>query len=347
MASNALTQSVFLQACRRQKTPYVPVWLMRQAGRYQKFYRAIRRRVSFIDLCKNSDLAAEVTVRAQRSIGADAAIIFSDILLILEPLGFKLRYEKTEGPLVTHRLKPEVVIARLKEFRDVRALGFVCDAIRRTKEQLAVNVPLIGFSGAPFTLASYMIEGGRSKSFEKTRMLMKKDAGLWNGLMRNLSRAVVKYLEAQIDAGADAVQIFDSWAGCLSREEYCRYVLPHMKRLIRWLGKRVPVIHFGTGTGPFLKDFASSGADVIGIDHNVSLGKAWRTIGHRRAVQGNLDPRILFQSPRSIRESVKKILAEAGDRPGFIFNLGHGVLPKTPEAHARLVVDLVHELSSK
>jgi uroporphyrinogen decarboxylase len=176
---------------------------------------------------------------------------------------------------------------------------------------------------------------------------MKEDSGLWNDLMGKLSRAVVKYLSAQINAGADAVQIFDSWAGCLNRQEYCCHVLPHMKGLFRQLGKRVPTIHFGTGTGPFLKDFASSGAEVVGIDHNVTLGKAWKTIGYRRAIQGNMDPKMLFKSPRTIRAGVRKILAEAGSRPGFIFNLGHGVLPKTPESHVRLVVDLVHELSSR
>ncbi len=338
--------SLFLKACRLEKTPYTPVWLMRQAGRYQKFYRKIRDKVSFIELCRNKELCAEVTVRACEQIGADAAIIFSDILLIVEPFGFGLDYLKGDGPVISgaqgQALKPD----ELPEI-DPDSLSFVYDAIRLTRSCLNPQTPLIGFSGAPFTLASYIIEGGGSKVFARTKKLMHSDSGNWHALMEKLSRGITAYLNRQIEAGADAIQIFDSWAGCLGPEEYERFVLPHSREIIRNLKKGTPVIHFGTGTGTFLKEFAQAGGDVIGVDFRSRISEAWEVIGRDKAVQGNLDPAVLFAEIPVIQEHARRILDSVKNRPGHIFNLGHGILPATPEDHVKALIDYVHEYSAQ
>ncbi|MBI2167091.1 MAG: uroporphyrinogen decarboxylase [Candidatus Omnitrophica bacterium] len=339
--------SLFLKACRREKTPFTPVWLMRQAGRYMKEYQRIRNRVPFAELCRNKELAAEVAVTACEKLGVDAAIIFSDLLLIVEPLGVKLEYLRDEGPVITGAVTSAKEIDRLPEIEPRESLGFVFDVVKTTRSSLDSKIPLIGFSGAPFTLASYLIEGGASKAFLKTKALMFSDPGAWRSLMEKISRALVKYLNGQIEAGADALQIFDSWVGCLSPENYRRFVLPHTRSVISGIKKGTPVIHFGTGTASFLKEFREAGGDVIGIDWRVELDQAWRTMGEDRGIQGNLDPAVLLGPVETIRERVEEILKQAGGRPGHIFNLGHGVLPTTPVDHVIRLVDSVHELSQQ
>jgi len=339
--------SVFLQACRREKTPFTPVWLMRQAGRYMKNYRNLRKKTSFLELCKNETLAAEITVSAREKLKVDAAIIFSDILLVLEAMGLGLEYLKAGGPRIKNALKGPKNVKALREGNVSDSLSFVFGAIRKSRARLPKDVPLIGFAGAPFTLASYMIEGGSSKNFSKTKKLMVSDEFPWNTLMEKISRVTLEYLNSQIEAGADAVQLFDSWAGVLTASEYEKYVLPYSKKLIHALYQKVPVIHFGTCTGPFLEIFSKAGGDVIGVDHRISLQEAWKRIGPRKAIQGNLDPKILLLSLPEIKKHVKKILKEADGRPGHIFNLGHGVLPETSEKNVVALVEMVHEFSKK
>lgn len=342
-----MKENIFLKACRREATPYTPVWLMRQAGRYMKDYRAIREKVSFIELCKNKDLAAQVTVHAQETLKADAAIIFSDILLIVEPLGLSLDYLKGDGPSIRKSIRSSKDVEALPEIEPAERLSFVLEAIRLTKKSLKPGIPLIGFAGAPFTLASYMIEGGPSKDFLATKKFMKEDSGAWHAFLEKLMRATAKYLNAQAEAGADALQIFDSWVGCLTPDEYEKNVLPHSASLVRSLGSKIPVIHFGTGTGPFLELFAKAGAGVVSIDHRTRLDEAWKKIGHDRAIQGNMDPQILCGPVSEIKKHVQEILNQADSRPGHIFNLGHGILPETPVENVIALVEMVHSLSAK
>jgi uroporphyrinogen decarboxylase len=341
----ARRESVFLKACRREKTPHTPVWLMRQAGRYMKEYRDLRNKVPFMELCKNPDLAAEVTVAASEKIRADAAIIFSDLLLIVEPMGLELEFEGGEGPVISAEIADPSQVGRLCEIEPAESLGFVFEAVRRARSWLPAGLPLIGFAGAPFTLASYILEGGGSKNFIKTKRLMIADPGAWNALMEKITRGVVKYLNGQIEAGADAVQLFDSWIGCLSPADYRQFVLPHTRAVIRGLKPGVPVIHFGTGTSSFLRDFAAAGGDVIGVDFRVELDAAWQEIGPGRGIQGNLDPVVLLGPADVIRGQARRVLDQAAGRPGHIFNLGHGVLPQTPVENVIALVEMVHELS--
>lgn len=340
-------ESIFLKACRREKTKRTPVWLMRQAGRYMKEYRQIRDKVSFAELCRSKELAAEVAITACERIQADAAILFSDILLLIEPLGLGLDYVKEEGPVIEGALTQRADIDRVPEVEPKESLGFVFDAVRLTRSCLDPKIPLIGFSGAPFTLASYMIEGGSSKAFLKTKQLMQSDRGAWDALLGKISRALVKYLNGQIEAGADCLQIFDSWAGCLSADDYREFVLPHSRSVILGIQKGTPVIHFGTGTAPFLKEFREAGGDVIGVDWRLPLDRAWDVIGHDCGIQGNLDPAALFAPRELLRSKVKKILDEAHGRPGHIFNLGHGVLPGTPVDNVTALIEMVHEMSER
>jgi uroporphyrinogen decarboxylase len=344
-ATDSLNDSVFLKACRREKTPYTPVWLMRQAGRYMKDYRAIRDKTPFLDICKNKDLVTEITVTAQEKLNTDAAILFADILLLVEELGLGLKYLKGDGPSISKPVRTPEDVKKIPELDATPGLSYVFDAVRSTRKALKKNIPLIGFAGAPFTLVSYMIEGGGTKDFEKTKKLMYADERVWNALMSKVTRATAAYLEGQVDAGVQAVQIFDSWAGALEPREYEEYVLPHTKSLIASLGKTVPVIHFGTGTGRFLETFAKAGGDVVGVDHRVALGEAWRRVGYDRAIQGNLDPLVLCSSSSNMKSHAKTVLDAAAGRPGHIFNLGHGVLPDTPETLAIELVAYVHEAS--
>ena len=305
-------------------------------------YREVREKTTFLELCKNPALAAEVTVTAVERLGVDAAIIFADILLILEPLGIELEFAKGEGPVIHNPVRKASDVERLSELQDPNELDFVYEAIRQTRSALKPDIPLIGFCGAPFTLASYMTEGSGSKNYVHTKRLMYDDAGAWHAMMSLLSRALVKYLNAQIAAGAQAVQLFDSWVGCLSPDDYREFVLPHTKSVIANVTKGVPVIHFGTGTAALLELMREAGGDVIGLDWRVRLDEGWRRIGHDVAVMGNLDPVVLFAKQEVLREQAKKILEQAGGRAGHIFNLGHGILPETPVENVIALVEMVH-----
>ena len=337
----------FLAACRREKTSYTPVWLMRQAGRYMEDYRKLRAQYGFLELCKRPDLAAEITVTAVERLGVDAAILFADILLILEPMGVDLEYTKGDGPVIHNQVSSRTQVEQLVEFDPQEALPFVYEAARKSCAALNGKVPLIGFAGAPFTLASYLIEGGASRNYLKTKKLIYSNRGAWRPLMERLSSVTAKYLNAQIAAGAEAVQLFDSWAGCLSPEDYERFVLPHTRATIAGVTPGVPVIHFSTGTSGFLRSLRAAGGDVIGVDWRVNLDAAWECLGHDIAIQGNLDPAVLLSSPRDIRRRVEEILRRANGRPGHIFNLGHGVLPETPVENVKAMVEAVHELSAR
>jgi uroporphyrinogen decarboxylase len=334
-------------ACRRQPAPYTPVWLMRQAGRYMPEYRAVRERVSFLELCRSPQLASEVMCMAVERLGVDAAIVFSDLLPILEPMGMDLEFSQGDGPVIHNPLREPRDVDRLIELDNADALSFVADAVRQTRRDLPAHIPLIGFAGAPFTLASYAIEGGASRSYLHTKTLMLRDRGAWNALMGRLTRAVIVYFNAQIAAGANAVQLFDSWAGCLGPDDYRECVLPFMRRLIAGLAPGVPVISFATGNPQLLPLLAEAGAPVIGVDWRVRLDDAWRMIGPDRAVQGNLDPLVLLAGKDEIRRQASAILQQAAGHPGHIFNLGHGVLPQTPVENARALVEMLHELSAR
>lgn len=337
----------FLRACRREKNSYTPVWLMRQAGRYMREYRDVRARYGFLELCKTPERVAEVTLTPVERLNVDAAILFADILLLLEPMGVGLEYAQHEGPIIRRPVRKTGDIDALQDPYPEQSLAYVYDAIRLTRRALAGRVPLIGFCGAPFTLASYLIEGGASRNYVKTKQLYYSDSAAWRALMERLVASLIAYGNAQIAAGIDALQLFDSWVGCVAPDDYRVHVLPYMQRLIAGLDPKVPVIYFGTGTAGLLELMRAAGSHVIGVDWRVSLDRAWQQIGHDTAIQGNLDPVALFAPPAEIRKRVAAILQQAGRRPGHIFNLGHGILPETPVDHVRAMVDAVHELSSQ
>jgi uroporphyrinogen decarboxylase len=334
-----------MRACRRESVPYTPIWLMRQAGRYMREYREVRAKTTFLELCKTPSLAAEVTVTAVERLGVDAAIIFADILLILEPMGVELEFAEGEGPVIHNPVRSSSDIDRLRELEDENELNFVYEAIRQTRRALKPDIPLIGFCGAPFTLASYLIEGGGSKNYIQTKRLMYDDAGAWHAMMSLISRALVKYLNAQSAAGAQAVQLFDSWVGCLSPDDYREFVLPHTRSVIRNVTQGVPVIHFGTGTATLLELMREAGGDVIGLDWRVPLDEGWQRLGPGVAVMGNLDPVALFANQEILRAQTRRILDQADKRSGHIFNLGHGILPETPVENVIALVEMVHEMS--
>src|SRR5438093_13017274 len=319
---------------------------MRQAGRYMPEYRAVRERLGFLELCRSPDAAAEVTVTAAERLRVDAAIIFADILLVLEPMGIGLEFARGDGPVVRRPARTAPDVDRLRDV-DAGALGYVAEAVRRARAALPAGLPLIGFAGAPFTLASYLIEGGGSRTYARTKAFMLGDPDAWRALMERLVRVVAAYLNAQIAAGADAVQLFDSWVGCLSPADYRAHVLPHVRALIGRVTPGTPVIHFGTGTAGLLEAMRAAGGDVIGLDWRVDLDAAWARLGHDVAVQGNLDPAALLAPIPEIRARAAAILDRAASRPGHIFNLGHGILPETPADHVRALVDAVHELSAR
>ncbi len=326
---------MFLEACRGEKTRFTPIWLMRQAGRYMKEYRDVRAKVGFLELCKTPELACKVTVDAVEKLNVDAAIIFADILLILEPLGFNVTFEKGDGPKIDPPIRDEKGLERLRAFEPA-ALSYVYEAVRLARR--ALKVPLIGFAGAPFTVASYAIEGGGSKEHAETKAFLHRDPGAFGELLAILARAINAYLRAQIDAGAQAVQLFDSWAGALSAWDYREHVLPHTQAALA--GLSVPTIHFGTGTAAFLEDFAKAGT-VTGIDFHVPLDEARARLG-AKPVMGNLDPAVLLAGRAAIEKETRRILAANKGRPGHIFNLGHGILKQTPVEDAIFLVELVH-----
>jgi uroporphyrinogen decarboxylase len=336
-----------LRAARRQPTPYTPVWLMRQAGRYLPEYRAIRSRFTFLELCRHSDAAAEITVQPVDRLGVDAAILFADILLIVEPLGVGLEFAAGEGPVIHQPIRSDADVARLKPIDVDEAVPFVFETARKAVRALGGRVPLIGFAGAPFTVASYLVEGGPSRDYLTVKGFMHSEPDAWHRLMELLSDATARYLAGQVAAGAQAVQIFDSWVGALSPADYREYVQPHVRALIRALPAGVPVIHFGTGTAGLLPLMREAGGDVIGVDWRIDLDVAWERVGHDVAVQGNLDPAALLAPIPVLRERVRDVLRRAGGRPGHIFNLGHGVFKDTPVDHVQALVDMVHEESTR
>ncbi|HWY45958.1 MAG TPA: uroporphyrinogen decarboxylase [Bryobacteraceae bacterium] len=335
--------SRFLDACRRRPTDVRPVWFMRQAGRYMKQYREIRARASILEICKRPDLAAQVTLQPVEILDVDAAIIFADLLLPVEPMGLKLKFVAGEGPVIGNPVRTSDDVDSLS-ISNTDELGYVGEAIQLVVRQLAGRVPVIGFVGAPFTLASYMIEGGPSKSFIRTKAMMYRDETLWRRLMGKLVDVLGPFAIAQVTAGARAIQVFDSWVGALGPDDYVRYVAPYSRALIeRIRTASVPVIHFGTGAAGFFRELHAAGGDVMGVDWRVNIDQAWMDISYRSAVQGNLDPAVLFAPLPELKMRVLELLKRTGSRPGHIFNLGHGILPETPVEHVKAVVDIVHE----
>jgi uroporphyrinogen decarboxylase len=335
----------FIDACRRRTTDVRPVWFMRQAGRYLKEYREIRSRHGILEICKRPELAAEVTVQPIQILDVDAAIIFADLLLPVEPMGLKLEFRSGEGPHIDNCItEPEDIDSLSSDHTD--ELGYVGEAIQMVVQELAGKVPVVGFVGAPFTLASYMIEGGPSKTFLKTKKLMFSNEVMWRRLMGKLVDVLGDFASLQITAGARAIQVFDSWVGALSPEDYVQYVQHYSRALIeRIRSMNVPVIHFGTGTAGFLREMHAAGGDVIGVDWRVNIDQAWMDIGHRSAIQGNLDPIALFAPLPELKGKVNDLLKRTGSRAGHIVNLGHGILPETPVDNVKAVVQMVREFS--
>jgi len=310
-------------------------------------YRKIRRKMAFLDLCKSPDLAAEVTLLPVRKLGVDAAIIFGDILLPLEGMGIHLEFAKGEGPLIRNPIREREDIERLRIIEPEEHVPFLLKAIELVRRELDGRVPIIGFAGAPFTLASYLIEGGHSTDYSRTKGLMVGEPSWWHRLMEKLTEVTIRYLRAQVHRGAQALQLFDSWAGCLSPWDYEGHVLPFSRRVIQEVGKQTPLIHFSVGTSGFLHLIKEAGGDVIGIDWRTDLGRAWERLGYDVGIQGNLDPSVLLASREVIEIHVRKILESAGNRPGHIFNLGHGVLPETTVENVAFMVETVHQLSRR
>lgn len=334
--------SDFLRACRREPVDRTPVWLMRQAGRYMPEYRAVRAKVGFLELCKNPALCSEVMCTAVDYLGVDAAIIFSDLLPILEPMGMDLEFAPGDGPVIHNPVRESADVERVIDLENVDALHYVVETVEQTRADLPSSMPLIGFAGAPFTLASYAIEGGGSRTYLHTKTLMQRDEGAWRALMQRLARAVTLYLNAQINAGAQAVQIFDSWVGCLGPQDYRRYVLPYTKQVIEGLDPRAAVIHFAAGNPALLPLAAEAGGDVIGVDWRGSLADGWDAVGPARAVQGNLDPMTLLADVPTVERRAQELLDSVRGRAGHVFNLGHGIVPQTPPATAKALVEFVH-----
>ena len=323
-------EPLLVRACRLEPVERTPIWLMRQAGRYLPEYRAIREKVGFMELCASPRLAAEVMIATVHRLGVDAAIIFSDLLPILVPMGLDLEFTAGEGPVIHNPVRVAADVDRVRELHDVDPVGYVMDVVRATRAGLDEGIPVIGFAGAPFTLAGYCIEGGTSKAWTLTKAFMYGHESAWHDLLARIARAVSRYLVAQIEAGARVVQLFDSWVGCLGPEDYRRYVLPHTRTAIAAAADRAPVIHFATGNPALLPALAEAGGTVIGLDWRVDLDVGWSMVGHGRGIQGNLDPAVLLADRDTIRRRARDILSRAAGRPGHIFNLGHGVLPQTP-----------------
>ena len=339
------SESRLLRACRREATDVTPIWLMRQAGRYMPEYRRLRERHALLEMIKTPELACEVTLQPIAAFDLDAAIIFADILPPLEGMGLQLRFAEGEGPVIDNPVRTVADIQRLRVTPPEEALPFTLDAIRLAREQLAVrNIPLIGFSGAPFTLAAYAIEGGGSRNFTHAKGLMMSNPAAWDALMTKLSEVVGAYLLAQARAGAQALQLFDSWAGQLAPADYRQFALPYTQRAITIARQSgVPIIHFATETSGYLEAMRETGADVISVDWRLDLDAAWRRLGDDVAVQGNLDPVALLAPWDALRQRAQSVLEQAGGRAGHIFNLGHGILPSTPTENVKRLVDFVHQ----
>jgi uroporphyrinogen decarboxylase len=329
----------FLKACRREPVDVTPVWFMRQAGRYMADYRALRQRYSLLDICRSPELAVAVTLQPVDLIEVDAAILFSDLLIPFTPMGLDFDFIKGEGPSIAHPVRCAGDVDRLRPFEPREALSYVFETIRILRRELVTRVPLIGFGGAPFTLAAYAIEGGPSTTYARTKAFMYAQSAAWHRLCERFAEMMVDYLKAQVDAGVQALQLFDSWAGALGRDDYREFAHPHTSRILAEVQKLgVPVVHFGVGTTAILASLADAGGDVIGVDWRLPLDEAWTVIGPDRAIQGNLDPTLLLGPRQRLFAAADDVLRRAGGRPGHIFNLGHGVLPNTS-------LELVQELA--
>jgi len=339
--------SIFVRACKALPVERTPVWFMRQAGRYMPEYRAVRKQHSLLEICKNPTLAAEVTISAAEALGVDAAIIFADLLLPLEVMELPFQFCAGEGPVIERPVRTKQDISHLRTDR-ASELGYVSEGIRLVTKHFGDRLPVIGFCGAPFTLASYMIEGGGSRNYVHTKKMMYNSAADWNELMRKLVSVVAEYAAEQVRAGADVIQIFDSWVGCLSLDDYRRYVLAHVTDLVKRLQRsRAPIIYFGTDTATLLPAMKETGAEVIGLDWRIPLDQGWRSLEFRGAVQGNLDPVLLFAGWTELKSRAQEILRRAGGRPGHIFNLGHGILPETPVENVKNLARFVQEHTEK
>ena len=333
----------FLRACRRETVDVTPVWFMRQAGRYMPEYRAIREKYTLLEICREPELAVQVTLQPIERIELDAAILFSDLLLPLEPMGIPFDFVKGEGPRIEKPIRTTEDVENLRRFEPRDELEHVLTTIRLLTKALEDRVPLIGFAGAPFTLASYAIEGGPSKNYSKTKALMYGEKDTWHKLCDTFAVIISDYLEAQVEAGVQAVQLFDSWVGALSPDDYREFAMPHTKRILDSAGSTgVPVIHFGTSTATLLETMAEAGADEIGADWRIPLDLAWQKIGPDKAIQGNLDPTLLLGPTDRLFAGAEDVLRRAGGRPGHIFNLGHGILPETPVENVQALARFVH-----
>jgi uroporphyrinogen decarboxylase len=338
--------SIFVRACKSLPVERTPVWFMRQAGRYMAEYRAVRKQHSLLEICKKPELAAEVTITAAEALGVDAAIIFADLLLPLEVMGLPFHFSAGEGPVVERPIRSRQDIASLRTDHAAE-LGYVSESVGLVAKHFADHLPVIGFCGAPFTLASYMIEGGGSRHYVHTKKMMYNDPAEWEELMRKLVAVTAAYSADQVRSGADAIQIFDSWVGALSVEDYRRYVLAHVTNLVQSLQRTgAPIIYFGTDSATLLPAMLETGADVIGLDWRIPLDEGWSRLEHRCAVQGNLDPVLLFASWWELKSRAEMILRRAAGRPGHIFNLGHGILPETPVENVRNLARFVKEYSA-
>ena len=339
--------SIFVRACNAVPVERAPVWLMRQAGRYMPEYRAVRKQHSLLEICKNPALAAEVTISAAEAWGVDAAIIFADLLLPLEVMELPFHFSAGEGPVIEKPVRTKQDISHLRTDRAAE-LGYVSEAVRLVTTHFGDRLPVIGFCGAPFTLASYMIEGGGSRNYVHTKKMMYNSAADWNELMRKLVSVVAEYAAEQVRAGADVIQVFDSWVGCLSVDDYRRYVLAHVTDLVKRLQRSAaPIIYFGTDSATLLPAMKETGAEVIGLDWRIPLDEGWRSLDFRGAVQGNLDPVLLFAGWKELKSRAQEILRRAGGRPGHIFNLGHGILPETPVENVKNLARFVQEHSDR
>ncbi len=346
---------IFLRACRGEAVPYTPVWIMRQAGRYLKQYQKIRKKIDFLTLCKTPELAAEVTIQPVDALGVDAAILFSDILIPVEAMGMRLKFSEKKGPVLEYPIRDNASVNKLSASGLEKNLNFVMDTIKILRKELKDRVPLIGFAGAPFTMATYMIEGGTSRNFLHTTKMIFQTTDLYAALMDKVTQTVTEYLKAQIKAGAQAIQLFDTWAGILSPGDYKDYALPYVKEVIKtlkdWKGlkkiENVPIIYYVGECGGLLEEIKRGGADVIGIDWRTNIDDAIKRLGNNVSVQGNLDPCALFLPKEKIEERVKEILNRAVSARGHIFNLGHGILPETPVENVAAMVEMVHRFSRK
>src|SRR5580693_3142448 len=343
LAAPILEGSRFIRACLRKPVDRTPVWFLRQAGRYMQEYHDVRKHHTLVEICKQPDLAAEVTITAAEKLGVDAAIIFADLLLPLEPMGLPFEFQAGEGPVVHHPVRTAEEVRALRTDR-ADELGYVARAIEKVASHFRDRLGIIGFCGAPYTLASYMIEGGSSRNYIETKRLMYQNPIAWGSLLDKLVAVLTEYCQLQVEAGADVIQIFDSWVGSLSLSDYRDYAFEASKRLVRAVqAMGVPVIYFGVETAGLLGEMASTGADVIGLDWRQPLDDGWRAVGHSHAVQGNLDPITLFAPLEILEQRVKEILRSANGRPGHIFNLGHGIVPQTPVENVQAVVRMVRE----